>query len=192
MLGQNDADSGEPMQASTDWGTNSARIRDAISIECDNSHSHQRVEGSTSRGLRSVQQAEWPRDACKQILSAQIQLLDDRSYRVAFAGEIVEEDRQEFGPLDAPEEDADDTPPPIETDLSKVAEDEMEFLDSLKMKGFPVDEAQRRRRGWNCLELLVLRFAGCIIASATDRTRYLYICWGALEPTRGSLTEYRS
>ena len=54
--------------------------------------------------------------------------LDDRSCRVAFAGGIVEEDRQELGPLDAREEDADDTPPPIGTILSKVAEDEMGIL----------------------------------------------------------------
>ena len=39
---------------------------------------------------------------------------------------------QEFGPLDAPEEDADATPPPIGANLSKVAEEEMEFLDSLR------------------------------------------------------------
>ena len=57
MLGQKDADSGEPIQASTAWGTNSARIRDAISIECDDSHSHQRIEGSNSKGLRSLQKA---------------------------------------------------------------------------------------------------------------------------------------
>ena len=51
----------------------------------------------------------------------------------------MEEDRQELGPLDAPEEDADDTPPPIGKNLSRVAEDEMELLDTLKLKGFPED-----------------------------------------------------
>ena len=46
------------------------------------------------------------------MLSAAVEELGGRSCRVAFAGELVEEDRQELGPLDAPEEDADDTPPP--------------------------------------------------------------------------------
>ena len=145
MLRRKDADSGEPIRASSDSGTNSARTKDVISIECDNSHYYQRVEGCNSKGLRSVQEAEWPRDACKRILSASIKELDDRSCRVAFAGEIMKKDRQELGPLDVPEEDADDTPPPIGTNLSKVAEDEMEFLDSLKIEGFPEGEAQRRK-----------------------------------------------
>ena len=77
MLGQKDADSGEPIQASTAWGTNSARIRAAISIECDNSHSHQRTKGSNSKGIRLVQKAEWQRDACKRIRSASIKEPDD-------------------------------------------------------------------------------------------------------------------
>ena len=62
MLGRRGADSGMPMQASTAWGTNNGRIRSAISIECNGSHTHQRVEGNNSKGFRSVQKAEWPRD----------------------------------------------------------------------------------------------------------------------------------
>ena len=57
----------------------------------------------------------------------------------------MEEDRQELGPPDAPAEDAFDTPPTIGNHLSTVAEDEMDFLDGLKLKGFPKDEAQRRK-----------------------------------------------
>ena len=51
----------------------------------------------------------------------------------------MEEDRQDFRPLDAPEEDADNTTPPIGKNLLKVAEDEMEFLTGFEMKGFPQD-----------------------------------------------------
>ena len=87
----------------------------------------------------------------------------------------MEEDRPEFGPLDAQEEDADDTPPPIGTNLSKVVEDEKGSPDLLKMKGFPEDEAQRRRAWMELPRAIVRRFAGCIIASATNQTRHLDI-----------------
>ena len=53
------------------------------------------------------------------MLYAAVKELDDRAYRVAFVGEMVEDDRQEFGPLDAPEEDADDTPPPYRDESLK-------------------------------------------------------------------------
>ena len=66
-----------------------------------------------------MQKAEWPREACNHVLSAMVKELDDRSRRVAFVGGNME-DRQEFGPLGAPEEDVDDTPPPIGKNLSKV------------------------------------------------------------------------
>ena len=135
MLGRRDAGSGEPIQASTAWGTHSKRIRDAISIERDETHTHQRVEGSNSNGSRPVQKAEWPRKACRTILTAVVKELHSCSRRFAFAGEHLEEDRHELGPLDAPEEDADDTSPPIGKNLSKLAEDEFEFLDGLKIEG---------------------------------------------------------
>ena len=67
------------------------------------------------------------------------------SHRVAFVGESIEEVRQEFGPLAAPEEDADAAPPPIGKHLSKVSEDEIQVLDAVNLKGFPEDEAQRRK-----------------------------------------------
>ena len=78
-------------------------------------------------------------------VAAVVKELDERSHWVAFAGKSMEADRQEFGPLVAPEEDVDDTPPPIGKNISKVAEDKMVFLDGRKMKVFPQDEAQRRK-----------------------------------------------
>ena len=41
MLGQKDTETGFTFNASTAWGTNSMRVRDASSIECDGSHDHQ-------------------------------------------------------------------------------------------------------------------------------------------------------
>ena len=98
---------------------------------------------------------------------------NDQSHRVAFRGGDMKEDLQEFGPRDAPEEDADNAPPTVGKNLSKVAEDEMEFLDGLKLKGFPEDEARRRERhGRSCLELIVRRCAGLITRSAISQIAY--------------------
>ena len=79
MLGQKDVDSGLSFHASTAWGTTSTRIRSALSIGCDDTHEHQRIEGSNNQGLRSAQKAEWPAPACREVFKAMIKELEDRA-----------------------------------------------------------------------------------------------------------------
>ena len=55
----------------------------ALSIACDGSHDHQRIEGSISQGLRSARKAEWPAPACRAILQAAVKEFEGRELNPA-------------------------------------------------------------------------------------------------------------
>ena len=77
---------------------------------------------------------------------------------VAFAAESHADAREEQGPLDRPDDEPDrqgqEDPDPVRGDSlvtlgdrDPKEEEEQEFLDSLKLDGFPISE-QERRKAW--------------------------------------------
>ena len=60
-------------------------------------------------------------------------------------GEMMEEDRQEFDPLDEPEEDADDTPLPYREESLKGGCGRNGVPRLSRVEGIPIGEALRRK-----------------------------------------------
>ena len=131
-----DGFTGEPFEFMTGaytYGSNSSEIKGVLDILDVN------ITGPSVRYASTPSIAE---EILRKLVRACEDELDTRTAFTAFPAEMVQEELEERGPLDSPDDDG-ELPVPGDR-LGNKAEEEQEFLDGLKLDGFPQNEQERR------------------------------------------------
>eukprot|EP00974_Lingulodinium_polyedra_P009023 863032-Lingulodinium_polyedra.AAC.1 len=84
---------------------------------------------------------------CKKIIEATIRDMEEKTDMIAYPAVYREEQRDEDGPIDAPDEHEQDEHGIVGTELTEAEEQEQELLDGFVLPGTQDDE-QTRKIDW--------------------------------------------